>query len=142
MKAIMKILVGMLVLCMVFGLCSCANGGSNDEIKDGNDTENVSDTAKDSESEEETTEAKPEFKVTVTDENGAPVEGVMVQICKDSCIPARTDANGVAVFNMEITDGCKLSVMTAPAGYTYSDEEIYLESGATEYTLEISSEVE
>jgi len=32
--------------------------------------------------------------------------------------------------------------MSAPEGYTFSDEEIYLEDGATEYTLEITKAAE
>ena len=77
--------------------------------------------------------------MTVVDQNGDPVSGAMVQICKDSCMPAMTGEDGVASFNIEITDGYKLSVMTCPEGYTYEGEaEIYLEYGATEYTLTLT----
>ena len=62
------------------------------------------------------------------------------QLCKDACVPAKTDDNGVATFTIEVTDGYKLSVMSCPAGYEYTGEaEIYLEDGATEYTLEIKA---
>jgi hypothetical protein len=85
------------------------------------------------------TEAAQGFKVTVVDGDGNAVPGVIVQICKDSCVPARTDDNGVASFNIAIEDGHKLSVMSCPEGYEYTGEaEVYLEEGATEYTLEIS----
>ncbi len=134
MKNILKVLVCVLVFGMIFGLCACAKTETPEEPQN-NDTENVQN---ETESKEDETESKPEFKVTVTDANGTPVEGVVVQICKDACVPARTDANGVAVFNIEIEDGHKLSVMQAPEGYTFSTEEIYLEAGATEYTLRIS----
>lgn len=137
MKNIVRILVCMLALCMVFGLCACAKTEVPDNTEN-DGTENVQNDANNEENEEDTTESKPEFKVTVTDANGAAVEGVVVQVCKDACIPARTDANGVAVFNIEIEDGHKLSVMQAPEGYTFSTEEIYLEAGATSYTLQIS----
>ncbi len=129
MKNIKKIMAGVLVLCMM--LCFCACGGNGD---DGTTTTTESTT-------ESTTVQQTAFKVKVVDEAGNPVAGVMVQICKDSCVPAMTDAEGVATFtNMEITDGHKLSVMTCPAGYEYTGEaEIYLESGITEYTLEIKA---
>ena len=79
------------------------------------------------------------FEVKVVDASGNPVEGVMLQICKDSCIPAKTDANGIAKFNIEITDGHKLQVLSCPAGYQYTGEaEVYLEAGSSEYTVELS----
>lgn len=81
------------------------------------------------------------FEVTVVDQNGNAVQGVMMQLCKDVCVPKLTDANGVAVFEAEITDGYKLSVLSCPAGYTYEGEaEIYLDSGITEYTVELQGE--
>jgi hypothetical protein len=90
-------------------------------------------------SEESVPQQTAKFAVTVVDQNGDPVSGAMVQICKDSCMPAMTGEDGVASFNIEITDGYKLSVMTCPEGYTYEGEaEIYLEYGATEYTLTLT----
>ena len=81
------------------------------------------------------------FEVKAVDQNGAPVAGVMIQICKDICIPKLTDANGVAVFELEVTDEHKLSVLSCPAGYTYTGEaEVYMESGSTEYTVELQGE--
>ncbi len=142
MKNIIRILVCVLALVMMFSLVSCAKDGNGDETKDPN-TQNVQDTNDTTEKEEQTTEAKPEFKVTVKDQDGNVVPGVMVQICKDACIPARTGDDGVATFVIdEITSDHKLSVMSVPEGYTFSDEEIYLEDGATEYTLEITKAAE
>jgi len=144
MKNIMRILVLVLALTMVFSLFACAKDGNGDETK-APETQDVQDT-KDTEKETENhtgTEAPAEFKVTVKDQDGNVVPGVMVQICKDACIPARTGDDGVATFVIaEITSEHKLSVMSAPEGYTFSDEEIYLEDGATEYTLEITKAAE
>ncbi len=136
-----KILLSLLlVLCMTFCLCAC--GGEKENIEnDPKDSEVVEDPAKDTESdtESDTEDEAPVFNVTVVDANGAPVKGVMVQVCKDSCIPAMTNDEGVATFNVEITDGYKLSVMSCPEGYEYTgDAEVYLESGATEHTLTVS----
>lgn len=128
-----KLLAFVLAVAMVFCLCACGGDSNNSNANEPIDNKNNSSQAT---SKEETT---PEFKVTVEDADGNVVEGVMVQLCKESCIPARTDANGVAIFNIEITDGYKLSVMSCPDGYEYTgDAEIYLEDGATEYTLEIA----
>ncbi len=133
MKMMRTLLAVLLLGCMVFGLCAC--GGNNetpDETTDATTTEADTTVI-------DTTVAPTGFKVTVVDGDGNVVPGVMVQICKDSCIPAKTDDNGIATFNIGIEDGHKLSVMSCPAGYEYTGEaEIYLESGATEYTLEIS----
>lgn len=127
-----KLLALILALAMVFCLCAC--GGDSNGSTDKDPTENQ--TQNDTSSKEETT---PEFKVTVTDADGNAVKGAMLQICKDACVPAMTDENGVATFNIEITDGYKLSVMSCPEGYEYTgDSEIYLEEGCTEYTLEIT----
>lgn len=127
-----KLLAFVLAVAMVFCFCAC---GNNETKTDNTDTQ-VQSSQTENSSKEETT---PKFEVTVKDADGNVVEGVMVQLCKESCIPARTDANGVAIFNIEITDGYKLSVMSCPDGYEYTgDAEIYLEDGATEYTLEIS----
>ncbi len=132
MKNLKLILAVMLVGCAILGLCACGTNNTEDTT--------VADTTEATTTEADTTEAtKASFKVSVVDGDGNAVPGVMVQVCKDACVPARTDDKGEATFNIEITDGYKLSVMSCPEGYEYTGEaEIYLESGATEYTLEIS----
>lgn len=127
-----KLLALIIALGMILSLCAC---GDNETKTDDTDTK-VQSSQTENSSKEETT---PKFQVTVTDADGNAVKGVMVQICKEACVPAATDENGVAIFNVEITDGYKLSVMSCPEGYEYTGEaEIYLEDGDTEYTLEIS----
>lgn len=125
-----KIFALILALCLVFCLCAC--GG---EVETKPNTDNQTQNEQPTSSKEETTK----FEVTVTDSDGNAVKGVMVQLCKDTCIPAVTDENGVATFNAEITDEHKLSVMSCPEGYEYTgDAEIYLEDGDTSYELEIT----
>lgn len=81
----------------------------------------------------------PKFSVIVVDQDGNAVPGAMVQICKNTCMPEMSGEDGIAIFNVEITDGYKLSVMSLPEGYTYEGEaEIYLEYGVTEYTLTLT----
>ena len=125
-----KFLAITLVICVLLGLCACGSknspSGSNNTPQNQTQKENVTTTS-------------PKFSVTVTDDDGNIIEGVVLQMCKDSCIPARTDANGVATFNLAVTDGYKLSVVSCPEGYEYTGESnILIEEDSTEYTLKIS----
>ena len=132
-----KLLALIMAVLMVLSLCACGADKTDTKTND-NIEQNSSSELEDTSSEEETT---PKFEVTVTDADGNAVQGVMVQLCKDTCVPAVTDANGVATFNAEITDGYKLSVMSCPEGYeseNTGDNYIYLEEGETSYTLEIT----
>lgn len=132
MKNLKKVLAVVLAFAML--LCFCACGGN------GGDNTTTTSTTESQPTENDTAVENKGFKVTVVDEGGNAVSGVMVQLCKDACVPAKTDDNGVATFTIEVTDGYKLSVMSCPDGYEYTGEaEIYLEDGATEYTLEIKA---
>lgn len=135
MKLFKNLLCIMLIACFAFSFAACT---SDDATSD----ENADESAPVVETEEVKDTEEPEaaaFKVTVTDDNGAPVEGVVLQVCKDTCVPSVTDAEGVASFNVEVTSEHKLSVLTLPEGYEYNGEaEIYLEDGMTEFTVEIT----
>lgn len=138
-----KIIAILLLICFTAFLCACGETETTETAESSAASVEESETASAAESETASEASKEEqtatFKVSVVDASGNPVEGVMVQLCKDTCIPAKTGADGIASFNAEITDGYKLSVLSCPAGYTYTGEsEIYLESGATEYTIELS----
>lgn len=135
MKNFKKVLAVLLALIMLVCFCAC---GGNEEEK--TTTTTTTTTTESNQTENDIAVENKGFKVTVVDEGGNVVPGVMVQICKEACVPARTDDNGVATFSIEITDGYKLSVMSCPEGYEYTGEaEIYLEDGATEYTLEVKA---
>lgn len=140
-----KLIIAALVLCSLAVLCACGGNEATESSSEAVSSKAVSSEAVSSEaasSEASTDETAAVFEVTVVDGDGNKVPGVMVQICKDSCMPAKSDENGVAKFNLEITDGYKLSVMTCPNGYTYDGGDIYLESGIKEYTLTIEKEGE
>jgi hypothetical protein len=78
--------------------------------------------------------------IKVTDTEGNPIAGAMVQVCKDSCLPGVTDANGVAKFAVAEDTGYKASFLSLPEGYVYVDETVtewYFEDGATEITIQL-----
>lgn len=127
-----------LVLIACFMLCFVACTGDNTENND--DETTPKNEVVETQDVKDTEEVAPAgFKVYVTDETGAAVAGVVLQVCKDTCVPAVTDAEGVANFNVEVTSEHKVSVLTLPEGYEYNGEaEIYLEDGMTELTVEIT----
>lgn len=147
MKMMKKLFALLLVLCMVFSLCACGGNSDTeddsqkDKIENNQDDKDVdADVEDEDDKEDEAENTAASFKVTVVDEGGNPVEGVMIQVCKDTCFPAKTDATGVATFYFEIEDGHKIQVLTCPEGYTYEGEaEIYLEAGQTEATITLKA---
>lgn len=147
MKHLKTLVSLLLVICMAFCLFACESDSltsSNSEDKSESKasvSENASSVAESKTESKTEEESKIEntFTVMVVDQNGDAVENVMIQICKDSCIPMKSNTEGFAVFPLEITDGYKLSVLSCPAGYEYTGEaEIYLNSGIKEFTLEIT----
>ena len=128
-----KILALVMALCLIFCLAACGSSEQTPAADNSSQpTQNNSSVVEDT---------KPQFTVTVVDQNGDPVPNVMIQICKDTCLPKATDANGVAKFDFESTDGHKLSMFSCPDGYEteyVGDNYIYLEDGETEYTFEIT----
>lgn len=112
------------VLVFVFSFCFCA---CTDDTKDNQSKIEVS------------KEKSYNFLVTVIDDNGDTVEGVILQIRKDSRVTARTNKDGVATFPMIVTDGYKLSVLSCPEGYEYTGvARIPIKNGTIEYTLNIT----
>lgn len=149
MKMMKKLFAFMLVLCMVLSLCACGGNSEKDDDTQKDNVENTqtdNDESKDEDVESEDVEGEdetattPVFKVTVVDEAGNPVQGVMVQVCKEICLPAITDAEGVATISLEIEEGHKLQVSSCPEGYVYEGEaEVYLEAGQTEATITVKA---
>ena len=133
-----RLVTAILMVCLAFGLVACGgNGGANTDDTNKQNTEANSEADKDTENSEEESETQAVvYTIKVVDEAGAPVASVMVQLCKDTCVPKMTDANGVAEFSVEeIADGYKANVTMAPEGYVYEDGDVYFEDGETEVTL-------
>ncbi|MBP3912853.1 MAG: TlpA family protein disulfide reductase, partial [Lachnospiraceae bacterium] len=61
--------------------------------------------------------AASQYRVIVNDADG-PVEGVMVQMCDDSvCNMAKTDAEGIAAFDLPAGISYEVHVLKVPEGY-------------------------
>ena len=129
-----------LALCLMLTLCAC---GSKAEETKPVETEAPAVVATEAPVVEETEAAIPEgmsvYTVTVVDEEGNPIVGAMVQLCKDSCVPAITDANGVATFTLP-ADDYKASMLAMPAGYAYAGEaDTFYFEGAYELTITLKA---
>lgn len=128
-----NIFVLVLALCMVFMLCAC--GGNENEGKESTTGTTAGTT--------ETTEAtvddgKVTYTVKVVDEGGNPISGAMVQLCLEACLPAMTDANGVATYKM-VEENYKVSFVQMPEGYTADADEYYFEAGSYEMTITLKA---
>lgn len=122
---IKKILSLTLVVIMLFCLCACAD---NEDSQRKNSSESVA-----------TQNIATSFSVTVVDGDDNPVEGVVLQLRKDSRVTARTNKAGIATFPIVVTDGYKLSVFSCPEGYEYTGKNsMPIEKGSKEFTVQIS----
>ena len=109
MKTMMKILC--LVLAVVMGAGCLAACGQDEPKATEPDTTTAPSNPTDPTEPDPTdppADNKKEYKITVTDSEGNPVSGVLVQICKEgsTCFtPARTNEQGVATWKLdEATD--------------------------------------
>ena len=137
MNVMKNITVIALLLCLLLTLCACGGEAAVE-------TKPVETEAPVAVTEAPATEAAiPEgmavYTVTVVDENGTPVVGAMVQLCKDSCVPGVTNESGVATFTLP-EDDYKASMLAMPAGHAYAGEteEFYFE-GAFELTITLKA---
>ena len=67
-------------------------------------------------------------RVVVSDTEGNAVEGAMVQFCSDeACTLGKTDAQGVAAFEVEEGTTYTVHILKAPEGYEKNEEEFTVE---------------
>ena len=72
----------------------------------------------------EPAQAADGYRVIVTDPEGNPVAGAMVQFCSDAtCTMAQTDADGIARFDAPEAAGYTVHVLKAPEGFEGDDRE-------------------
>ena len=139
MNTLKRLLIALLCIGVLLCFVACTNTEDNTDTPDTTPADTQEDVADEPETEETEEPAAAGFKVSVVDQNGDPVVGAMVQICKDSCVPGITDADGVATIYATVdSDGYALKVANLPDGYTYEGEDVYLEVGMTESTITIT----
>ena len=64
------------------------------------------------------------YRVIVSDESGAGVQGVVVQLCSDQmCLKGETDASGIAVFEDQPEGAYTVHVCSVPEGYAEDETE-------------------
>ena len=128
---IKRILTFMLAICLLFVLCACGSTAADpkDDSKTPQTTEGTTAPVDD---------GKVTYTVKVVDEGGNPVSSAAVQLCKDSCLPGMTNAEGVATFRV-VEDTYKVSFMTMPAGYETEAEEFYFADGSYELTITLKA---
>lgn len=119
-----------LTLCLLLGLCACGETAA--------DPKESSTAATTEAATQPVDDGKVTYEVKVVDEGGNPVAGAAVQLCKDSCLPGVTNAEGVAAFRT-VEDTYKVSFMTMPAGYEAAAEEFYFEDGSYELTITLKA---
>ncbi|MBQ7801940.1 MAG: hypothetical protein IJ375_06430 [Oscillospiraceae bacterium] len=132
-----KFVSAVLALCLVLGLCACGSA-ENDTPATTEAPVVVTEAPTEAETEAPVAEGMVTYTVTVVDGEGNPMAGTMVQICLDACIPAVTDASGVAQWTVEEAD-YKVSFLSVPEGYEAEAENFYFESGSTEMTLTLKA---
>lgn len=149
MNKLIRFMALVLALGMLFSLCACGaepeNQETNPSVEATSDTTEPSQTELTTEATEGTTEpaedaAVPSYTVTVVDEQNNPLSGVLLQLCLDTCVPGRTNENGVAEFFLEEAT-YKVSLLSMPEGYDYSGEEQewYFSEGENTMTVVLKS---
>lgn len=129
-KKLAYVLMSALVATASLGLIACGESGNETQTTTAstNQTDKSNETTAEQQTskKEETTKAEEDnklsYKVTVVDDAGNPIAGAMVQMCKDSCVPAVTNADGIAEFKLEAAD-YDVKFIELPTGYTYSGQE-------------------
>jgi hypothetical protein len=140
MKKITYVLLSVMVIVSAMSLCACGGKEEANETttkkQEATSTEATT-AAKETEADTED-DGLVDYKVTVVDDAGNPVANAMVQCCKDSCVPAMTNAEGVAEFKLA-EDDYDVKFAAFPEGYEYmSDEEVFhFEDGKYELTITI-----
>ena len=137
--SIKHFLVLLLATCLLFGLCACGVAVQPDGTTAASTAAPTVTQPEQVDEEPVVDDGKVSYIVKVVDGTGAPMTGVAVQICKDSCMPGVTDAQGVATFRVAEAEGYKVSFLTVPEGYTAEAEEFYFEAGSTEMTITLTA---
>ncbi len=150
MNKFMKFLALVLVMGTLLAFAACAPNDTTTTTAPNNSTTTKPNTSTTTPSSSTTapaasssTEApKPvTYRVKVVDEEGNPVAGARVQLCKDACVYATSNDEGWAEFTIPVEDGYHANILKAPSGFEIPEgkeldkTEYDFESGKTEMTL-------
>lgn len=126
------LLAALLAVCLTLTLCACG-GAETPSIDVENTTTTTEATTTTTTAPTAPTAPTPGdgevlYTIKVVDAAGAPVEGVYVQLCLETCIFAPTDSEGIAYF-------CKPEADYKVAFTETPDTYYYFEDGSREMTL-------
>lgn len=146
MKSMKRILCLVLSLCLVLALVACGGSeqpGSATQSGSASASQDVSSGSSEqtgsASSEPAVDDGKVTYTITVVDEDGNPIPGAMVQICKDTCLPCgATNEDGVVTVTT-VEDDYKVSFMTPVAGYVTDGLEFYFDEGSVEMLIILSA---
>ncbi len=80
------------------------------------------------------------YRVYVTDKDGGPAEGVMVQLCDDTaCCLEKTDAKGVATFDIDENE-YDVHILKVPEGYKGTEEIFRFSAEYSDMTIMLEKE--
>ncbi len=118
-------LVFVLVFTIALATVACTDDSGNENNTTATTTETPTTTADNSTETTNPTPTKPTYTVTVVDQNGAPIAGVVVQSCADGlCNPlGKTDANGK--ISKKLTEKDYEVSVTKANGYVFDPDQKY-----------------
>ena len=87
---------------------------------------------------EKTENTAQAYTVHVLDQDGNPVEGVMVNFCTDvSCVPKESDEDALITFT-DAPDAYHVTIVDAPDGYSWDEDyEMYTAREYGEWVLRV-----
>ncbi len=135
MNNIKRLIAVLLVLASVFAFAACTSGSDNTTTTQKPQQSTPSSSASQpsepsvpgSSSTQPTpppTEPEPTinpdditFRVRVVDQNGDPIQGMMIQLCKETCTQATTNSDGWAYFTSAYAEGYTTNLLGWDEGY-------------------------
>ncbi len=135
MNNVKRMLALVLSLVLVLALAACTQAPAESNPSSSSTAPSSSSTTPSSSTQPE---KKVTFRVKVVDEEGNPVAGVGVQLCKDACIIAETNEEGWAEFDKDVEDGYHANIayaLNTPDDKKVDATEFDFASGETEMTL-------
>lgn len=116
-----KILMFILILALVLPMAGCGSGiGENDPAQ--------------------AAESGADYTITVTDQNGDPVAGAVVNVCTDTtCEPQTADENGFIYYSGEM-ENYHLEVIKVPEGYDIGDDADLYTGEETRFVIQVVKE--